>query len=379
MKELDYFKEIKALLENLGKNNETNIQNVLAEAVSFFTYDRSKLNPKDTDNVCRLVLSNYHKLNAISNSKNIDDFEKLVIVSSFVSQVFNRIIMAVNISSNDYNQKTRIFNSFELNSIKHDFGKILERNIEVILILKNFKVADIVEYHLNKEAQNIFKLAESLDIPIRSRKENLELYLSINLENLSKVDSGKSLTCYRCFDYYPSFPVCSDSNVVHAKKELRDITAWKPFRTKIKKQNELIIANQLLDNELNILQKKRNEAISMLKKEIKQMENEIDKLKPYSQTKKSDFINSEFSNSSVTSLKNLASSRIRKFLDERLKTVDGPFDLYNITLVQSELISIIDRYQKQFKENNINLQLTENQIESMFNEILKEIHEEYFN
>lgn len=379
MKDLEYYKEIKALLRNL-LNNEDPYKGLNGSYSNWEAFSKRTfgLETRDTDFVCRIVLFNYYKLGVISNSKNIDNHEKFLIISSFVSESFKGIVNAINSAMEDYNQKARFASSMSCFDLKWEISKILERNIELILILDSFKVTIEVENYLINEGQKIFELAESLDIKIRSREDNLKYYLSRNLDSLSKIDSDGSIFCYHWFDNTFSLLDCTDSAVDHARKELKYISKWKLFRSKVKKESDLKNATQRFNKELEKLQKRRNSAKSELTKEIKQIENEIDKLKSFSPSKNLDFAENNISNSSFVSLKNLAATRIRQFLDERLKTIEGPFDLYNITLMRNELVSTIESYRQQFKENKNGLQLSDRQIETMFDELINEIHNEYF-
>lgn len=380
MKDLEYYHQIADILKNLRDNNPYSRRYTIESYVKALNSRKSifDLSTEYTDFVSGLVLSNYHKISEISNSPNINNNEKLNIISSFVFQTFNWIIKAINNSTNDFNEKIKS-GLISYLDLKSSLKKILERNIELILILKNFEVNDEVENFLNKEAKNIFEFAELQDVKILSRKYNLKLYLTTNIDSLLKVDTKSYVVCYSCVDSSFSLIDCSGSDVDQAKGKVKNVTNWKPFRTKARKQIDLENATYELKKEVERLKEKRADAKSILKKEIKQMEDEIDKLEPYSETKQSDFIKSKIPNASITSLKQLAKSRIRKFLEERLNKIDSPYDLYNITLVQNDLISTIESYRYQYKVNKNELQLTDTEIENMFNELLTEIQKEYFN
>lgn len=382
MKDLEYYMEINDLLKDLFDNKDpyqkpTDISDVINYAI-FKNNIFSGLVTDDTDFVSRIVLFNYEKLSIVSYSKNIDKSERSQIINSFVNEGISRIINAVNNATKDFNYRIDFALGMSSFNLKNDLRKILERNIELILILMSFKLSVEVENYLNREGRKVFELAESLDLKIRSREDNLKIYLSRNLDSLSKVDSGHSLVCYHWFDNSFSFLDCKDSNVEQARIELKKETNWKLFRTKERRRSDLSNATLKLNETLKDLQKRKDSAINDLNKEIELMENEIDKLQVLSKREKFDLIGKNVSNSLITSLKIKAGERIRKLLDERLTRVDGSYDLLNIALMQNEFISTIENYRQEFQKNKEELQLTASQIEAMFDELEDEINEEYF-
>ncbi|WP_192348277.1 hypothetical protein [Algoriphagus sp. Y33] len=386
MEDLMYYNEISNIIEKVERGQDpyssSNGFAILLNSVG--TNIHKELSNScfiKTDYACKLVLENYHKMNVINSSSAINDENKWKITSEFTYMSFAKILDAIDFTHHEYISKTKTYSYKSINSfsLKSEYTKILSRIIEIILILKKFYNLVDINNQLYKESQKIFELAQSLDIKINSREENLEYYLSVNIDELSKIDTTDSVKYYKCFDYSVIFSSYTDYSFQEAKQSLDNVKSWKPFRSKLKKMHEIDAATQNLNNELKKLKYKRDNLKRQIENEIVLMKEEIDRLISFSNVQNIDYPSNSMDNSNILEVKKIATAKIRKALDKKVKEIDGPFDLFNIQMAQNELVLMINNYKETFKRNQHRLKLSEIEIENLFNGLFNDLHEEYFN
>ena len=143
--------------------------------------------------------------------------------------------------------------------------------------------------------------------------------------------------------------------------------------------HEIDAATQNLNNELKKLKYKRDNLKRQIENEIVLMKEEIDRLISFSNVQNIDYPSNSMDNSNILEVKKIATAKIRKALDKKVKEIDGPFDLFNIQMAQNELVLMINNYKETFKRNQHRLKLSEIEIENLFNGLFNDLHEEYFN
>ena len=290
------------------------------------------------------IFESWNKLMSINNSNEVTSIDVKNINTLYVSKFLEIITKIINESLLEFSNKVQSPTCII---------------IELIFILKTFKVEEVIENKFVSESLKIFELAKKFGYGVYSRKENLEMEISELEVDLKKIDTN---------DFY-------DSNLINLLDQIKKTNSWKFFR-KINQKNEEIKKLKIeLDNCKINLKNNFLKRIDKIRKEILQFE-------PVSRTGIDDFKFKEFSDFSMSShaalLKETTLIRLKEFLNLKITEIDSKYDLISVQELYTEFLSTLEIYKNSYLKNKQNFQITESDINQMFKEILDEICEEYF-
>ncbi len=304
------------------------------------------------------IFESWNKLMSINNSNEVTSIDVKNINTLYVSKFLEIITKIINESLLEFSNKVQSPTCIK-SELNYNLRTIFKIIIELIFILKTFKVEEVIENKFVSESLKIFELAKKFGYGVYSRKENLEMEISELEVDLKKIDTN---------DFY-------DSNLINLLDQIKKTNSWKFFR-KINQKNEEIKKLKIeLDNCKINLKNNFLKRIDKIRKEILQFE-------PVSRTGIDDFKFKEFSDFSMSShaalLKETTLIRLKEFLNLKITEIDSKYDLISVQELYTEFLSTLEIYKNSYLKNKQNFQITESDINQMFKEILDEICEEYF-